>query len=76
VTHGLRVRFNMSQTQTILERAFILAASGTVASLDDLRTQLKAEGFHGSSQLTGRSLNLQLSRLIAKSKLNSGTTPP
>ena len=60
--------FKMTQTPTILERAFTLAGSGKVASLDDLRRQLKAEGFRDEGQMTGRSLTLQLARLIAKSK--------
>jgi len=60
--------FKMTQTPTILERAFDLAGSGKVASLDDLRQQLKAEGFRDEGQMTGRSLTLQLAQLIAKSK--------
>ncbi|HXS06570.1 MAG TPA: hypothetical protein VN723_07275 [Rhizomicrobium sp.] len=60
--------FKMTQTPTILERAFNLAGSGKVASLDDLRQQLKAEGFRDEGQMTGRSLALQLAQLIAKSK--------
>lgn len=60
--------FEMNQTPTILERAFALASSGKVASLDDLRQQLKAEGFRDGGQMTGPSLTRQLAQLIAKSR--------
>jgi hypothetical protein len=60
--------FKMTQTPTILERAFALAGSGKVASLDDLRQQLKAEGFRDGGQMTGPSLTRQLAQLIANSR--------
>ena len=46
-----------------LERAFQLAQSGTVRSIDDIRVRLRKEGY-SASQLTGRSLIKQLRAII------------
>jgi hypothetical protein len=53
----------MDQRLTALERAFQLAKSNTVATVDEIRTVLKREGFDGR-QLEGASLSRQLRRLI------------
>lgn len=50
----------------LVERAFELAKSGRVRSLDDIRRTLTGEGFtHVESHLAGRSLRRQLKGLIA-----------
>jgi Na+-translocating ferredoxin:NAD+ oxidoreductase RnfG subunit len=46
-----------------LERAFQLAQSGTVRSIDDIRVRLRKEGY-SASQLTGRTLIKQLRAII------------
>jgi hypothetical protein len=52
-----------------IERAFQVARSGTVTSLADLQAQLAAEGYDNAAQLlSGRSLTLQLSRMIAEAR--------
>jgi hypothetical protein len=52
-----------------IERAFQVARSGTVATLGELQAQLAAEGYDNAAQLlSGRSLTLQLSRMIAEAR--------
>ena len=46
-----------------LERAFQLAQSGMVRSIDDIRVRLRKEGY-STSQLTGRTLIKQLRAII------------
>jgi hypothetical protein len=48
---------------TPLERAFELAKSGRMATIDDIKKSLKREGY-STDQLTGRGLSKQLSALI------------
>jgi hypothetical protein len=48
---------------TALERAFQLAKSGACLSVDDIKKQLKAEGF-SIAQVVGRVLIRQLMELI------------
>jgi hypothetical protein len=55
----------MDQSKTTLERAFELAKSGKVASVTDLRAQLKGEGY-AQQQIEGPELGRQLRSLIAK----------
>jgi hypothetical protein len=51
-----------------LERAFELARSGRVGSMDELRTALKREGFTGR-QLEGPSLRKELVSLIKAARM-------
>lgn len=53
----------MNSQKTALERAFELAESGNCDSIDELRKQLKSEGF-SLAQLIGASLMKQLREVI------------
>jgi len=57
----------MDMTKTSLERAFELAESGAVATVDEIRTRLKAEGY-SQQQISGRTLTTQLTGLIRKAR--------
>lgn len=57
----------MDKRKTALERAFELAASGTYASLSDVKARLKFEGY-GSTSFVGPALNKQLRELVARSR--------
>ena len=58
----------MEERPSVIERAFQIAKSGTVGSIADLSRQLTAEGYDNNKQiLAGRSLALQLTRMIAES---------
>lgn len=61
---------------TIIERAFILAASGRVGSVDEIRQALKNEGYVEGGQLYGPTISKQLSKLIfvAKAKAEAQQT--
>jgi hypothetical protein len=51
--------------RTVLERAFELAQSGDVDSLEELRLKLHAEGYHESrAQISGPALQRQLRDLM------------
>src|SRR5262245_18202581 len=69
----------MDQKTTALERAFQLAKSGDFATLEAIRSQLKAEGYP-VAQIVGKTLLRQLrdAARVAKGDLsgaaNSGTT--
>jgi hypothetical protein len=60
----------MAYRPTALERAFILAASGRVHSVEDIREALKAEGF-GERQVSGPELSKQLKKLIAAARTSA-----
>ena len=56
----------MKSTQHTLERAFQLARSGGVQSLDELRRTLKAEGYEAvEGHLAGSAIRKQLTQIIA-----------
>ena len=57
----------MKQNMTPLERAFELARSGHVTNVDDIRAQLKREGYEQDS-VVGRALVTQLRRIIASTR--------
>jgi transketolase N-terminal domain/subunit len=57
----------MVQNVTALERAFQLAKSGNVATMDALKNQLKAEGYSVAT-VTGKALTRQLRSLINAAK--------
>ena len=54
----------MNPYKTTLERAFEIARSGDVKSLDELKARLKLEGYY-HNLIGGRSLRRQLKDLIA-----------
>ena len=57
----------MEQRTGIVERAFEIARSGTVADIRVLRAALVQEGYSNVAQvLAGRSLKQQLTRMIAE----------
>jgi hypothetical protein len=53
----------VDQNVTALERAFQLAKSGNVATMDALKHQLKTEGYSVTT-ITGKALTRQLRALI------------
>lgn len=60
----------MEQRTGIVERAFEIARSGDVASVTILRTILVKEGYSNVAQvLAGRSLKLQLVRMITEATM-------
>ena len=63
----------MDPDKTALERAFDIASSGFARSVDDVRKQLKAEGYD-LSQLQGRTLTTQLKEIMRKAKADAGRT--
>jgi hypothetical protein len=54
----------MEKSTTAIERAFQLAKSGRLASMQEVQKALKAEGY-STYQLEGRSLHQQLRGLIS-----------
>lgn len=58
----------MDYLPTIIERAFILAASGRVHSVEEIKEALKAEGYVEAGQLRGPTMAKQLRKLIAAAK--------
>lgn len=53
----------MDQNSTALERAFQLAKSGNVATIDALKHRLRAEGYSDAT-IKGKTLSKQLRALI------------
>ena len=60
----LRYEGRMDPSVSALERAFQLARAGRVAGLEDIKAQLKREGYDDKVVDGGPSLRLQLSGLI------------
>ncbi|MDB5735970.1 MAG: hypothetical protein JWN16_2607 [Alphaproteobacteria bacterium] len=55
----------------VVERAFQIAKSGTVASVADLSAQLEDEGYPNNAHLLkARSIAYQLSRMITESRMS------
>jgi len=61
----------MDNRPTAIERAFMLAASGQVNSLDEIRDALKAEGFSVGGHLYGPTIKKQLAKMISAAKAKS-----
>lgn len=57
----------MESNKTTLERAFELASSGSYTQLEDIRRQLKLEGY-SEEQLYGGTLNKQLRSIIRQAR--------
>jgi hypothetical protein len=53
---------------TAIERAYILAASGRMNSVGEIKQALRAEGYTEKGQLYGHAVIKQLSTLIADAK--------
>jgi hypothetical protein len=62
----------MDPKVSALERAFQLAGSGGVAKVDDIKKQLKQEGYDESAMNGGRSLRMQLKKLIHEARERKG----
>ena len=59
----------MEERPSVVERAFMVAKSGSVATIAELRAKLAAEGYDNAKQtLSGRSLSLQLTRMIVEAR--------
>jgi hypothetical protein len=57
----------VEERPSVIERAFQIAKSGTVSSIAELSGQMTAEGYDNAEQLlAGRSLSLQVTRMIAE----------
>jgi hypothetical protein len=61
----------MQGSQTLIERAFSLAATGRMNSVADIRTALRVEGYPDEGHLRARTLSRQLMKLIAEAKHKS-----
>jgi hypothetical protein len=64
--------------QTVLERAFEIARSGSCAKVDEIRRQLKREGYSAAQlqQVTGRMLSVQLGALIEQAQADKAESEP
>lgn len=69
--YGLAI---MHRDKTSPERAFELARSGACASVGDIRSALKGEGY-ATTQLEGRTLSRQLGALIRDSRATGDAEP-
>ncbi|MBA2589135.1 MAG: hypothetical protein H0U98_11010 [Alphaproteobacteria bacterium] len=58
----------MTYRPTAIERAYILAASGRVNSVPEIKQALRSEGYPEEGQLHGQIVTKQLSKLIADAK--------
>ena len=59
----------VEERPSVIERAFQIAKSGAVATIAELSGQLTAEGYANAEQiLAGRSLALQVTRMIAETR--------
>jgi hypothetical protein len=58
----------MSYHPTIVERAFILAASGKFGSVSEVRKALKQEGYGQEGHVHSRSISRQLTALINRAR--------
>jgi hypothetical protein len=54
------------------ERAFQLARSGRVANVDEIRKELKREGYDASAMDGGPTLGMQLRKLIREARERKG----
>jgi hypothetical protein len=62
----------LEERPSVIERAFQIAKSGTVASVAELTEKLTAEGYANAGQiLGGRSLSLQVTRMIVENRASA-----
>jgi hypothetical protein len=64
----------MHQNKTTLERAFEIARSGLPRGVEDIRTQLKSEGYD-TRQLHGPTLRKQLLQMLKAARTAAESTP-
>jgi hypothetical protein len=62
----------MDPRVSALERAFQLARSGRVANVDEIRKELKREGYDASAMDGGPTLGMQLRKLIREARERKG----
>jgi hypothetical protein len=66
----------MEDRPRVVERAFEIARSGSVADTSELCKQLAAEGYADTMQsLAGRSIPTQLARMITEARLGGPASP-
>jgi hypothetical protein len=65
----------MDPKVSALERAFQLARSGGVAKVDDIKKQLKQEGYDESAMDGGRSLRMQFKNEARERKGDQKVAP-
>jgi hypothetical protein len=63
---------SMDPRVSALERAFQLARSGRVANVDEIRKELKREGYDASAMDGGPTLGMQLRKLIREARERKG----
>ena len=62
----------VEERPSVIERAFQIAKSGTVATVAELSEKLTAEGYANAEQiLAGRSLSLQVTRMIVENRASA-----
>ena len=65
----------MDHRISALERAFQLAKSGQVSKVEDIKPQLKREGYDASEVFLGQSLRVQLNGLIKAARVTLSEPP-
>ena len=69
---AFNVAGTLEERPSVIERAFQIAKSGTVASVAELTEKLTAEGYANAGQiLGGRSLSLQVTRMIVENRASA-----
>ena len=63
---------SMDPRVSALERAFQLARSGRVANVDEIRKELKREGYDASAMDGGPTLGMQLRKLNREARERKG----
>ena len=62
----------LKERPSVIERAFQIAKSGAVSTVAELTAKLMAEGYANAGQiLAGRSLSLQVTRMIAETRTSA-----
>ena len=62
----------VEERPSVIERAFQIAKSGAVATVAELSGKLTAEGYANAEQiLAGRSLALQVTRMIVENRASA-----
>jgi hypothetical protein len=75
-THHLRPTnfttwIQMTDRPTQIERAFLIAASGTVTTIRELKLKLRSEGYPEEGHLYGRAITMQLVILMGEANSRS-----
>jgi hypothetical protein len=72
---AVKVRTAVDPKVSALERTFQFARSGWVANVDEIRKQLRREGYDANAVGGGRSLLSQLRELIKAARLEPRASP-